>query len=158
MKKVLSIIILTAFASCGEAKQNNNETITTTTTTTTTAETTQLTTTKTKETSEKGVKAQKNNNDTVSIDIPASLIGKNATDKLTDEQKNNGFKKAVINKDGSVTYTIDSQKYDTFLKEYQKTVAESLDKIKTDGNYKSVNSVEYNDNFSEITLKMVWIR
>ncbi len=152
MKKVLSIIILTAFASCGEAKQNNNETITTTTTTTTTAETTQLTTTKTKETSEKGVKAQKNNNDTVSIDIPASLIGKNATDKLTDEQKNNGFKKAVINKDGSVTYTIDSQKYDTFLKEYQKTVAESLDKIKTDGNYKSVNSVEYNDNFSEITL------
>lgn len=156
MKKVLSIvlsiIILTAFASCGEAKQNNNETTTTTTTTTTTAETTQLTTTKTKETSEKGVKAQKNNNDTVSIDIPASLIGKNATDKLTDEQKNNGFKKAVVNKDGSVTYTIDSQKYDTFLKEYQKTVAESLDKIKTDGNYKSINSVEYNDNFSEITL------
>ncbi len=158
MKKVLtiilSIIILSMFASCGETKTNSNDVATTTTTNTTTAKATQTTelTTTTNETSKKGVKAQKNNNDTVLIDIPASLIGKNATDKLTDEQKSNGFKKAVVNKDGSVTYTIDSQKYDTFLKKYQKTVAESLDKIKTDGNYKSVKSVEYNDNFSEITL------
>lgn len=158
MKKVLtiilSIIILSMFASCGETKTSSNDVTTTTTTNTTTAKATQTTelATTIKETTKKSLKAQKNNNDTVSIDIPASLIGKNATDKLTDEQKNNGFKKAVVNKDGSVTYTMDSQKYVTFLKEYQNTVAESLDKIKTDGNYKSIKKVDYNDNFSEITL------
>ncbi|MDE6863469.1 MAG: hypothetical protein K2J41_03700, partial [Eubacterium sp.] len=44
---------------------------------------------------------------TVDINVPASMFDEEnpATDELTQEQIDNGFKSAKLNEDGSVTYT-----------------------------------------------------
>ena len=89
---------------------------------------------------------------TVDITIPAELLGEDATGELTEEQKSQGFKSAKLNEDGSMTLTISKANYKDFMKEYRKSIAEGLDSISTSGDYPSIKKLEYNDDFSKVTM------
>ncbi len=91
---------------------------------------------------------------TVDINIPATWFDEDnpATDELTQEQKDNGFKSAKLNDDGSVTYTIGKSDFKKYKEQLQASTADSLNNISAD--YPCVKSIEFADDFSEITLKV----
>lgn len=91
---------------------------------------------------------------TVDIVIPAVCFSeaKPATAELTQEQKDMGFKSAKVNEDGSVTYTVSKKLYKTIKEETAKSTEEQLSVIPDIA--PSVKSVEYNEDFSEIILKV----
>lgn len=90
----------------------------------------------------------------VEITIPASLFSKEdpATDELTQEQKDLGFKSAKLNEDGSVTYKMSKKAYKEYLETMKTQTQENLNSLSED--YNSIKSVECNDDFSEITIKV----
>lgn len=91
---------------------------------------------------------------TVDINVPASWFDEEnpATDVLTQEQKDNGFKSAKVNDDGSVTYTIGKSDFNKYKEELKSSTVDTLKSISTE--YPCIKSVEFTDNFSEITLKV----
>ena len=88
----------------------------------------------------------------VEITIPKSLISEQASTELTEDQKSMGFKSASLNEDGSLTLVIAESEYDTLMQKLKQNTADSLESIVTDGTYPSVKDIEYNDDFSKITL------
>ncbi len=132
---VLTLSILVSFVAC-------------------TNETNQQKTTKTeaKATSKSTTELVDENLLTVDFTIPADFFNEEspATDKLTQEQKDSGIKSATVNKDGSVTYTISKLAYKKLIKEMKASTEEGLNDITKD--YSCIKSVEFNSNFSEITL------
>ena len=89
----------------------------------------------------------------VKVTIHAGLLGIN-TEYLTEEQKADGFLSGVRNEDDSVTYTIDSAKYEAFVeKHYQKTCI-SIDET-INGNFPSVTGVSYEKDLSAVTLTVM---
>lgn len=135
MKKTLSIIltfaILFSFVSCTNKTDSSNGN-----------------TTKTEVTSE----VVDENLLTVDFTIPAEFFSEDspATDELTQEQKDSGIKSATVNDDGSVTYTIGKLAYQKLIKEMKTSTEEGLNDITKD--YDCIKAVEFNSDFSEITL------
>ena len=86
------------------------------------------------------------------ITIPKSLISEQTSTELTEEQKSMGFKSATLNDDGTLTLVIAKSEYDTLMQKLKQNTADSLESIVTGGTYPSVKDIEYNDDFSKITL------
>lgn len=86
----------------------------------------------------------------VELTLPASMIGKDANEELTEKNKANGFKAMKINPDGSVTYTISKSDYDKLMKELENTVNKYLLTIPND--YPSIKKVTLNKNMTESTF------
>ncbi|MEL7610625.1 MAG: hypothetical protein AAGU74_14120 [Bacillota bacterium] len=63
---------------------------------------------------------------------------------------NKGFSAVTPNEDGSVTYTMTQERYDQYKNECKANIIESLDKLPAE--YSSIQKIEYNDNFTEITI------
>lgn len=92
---------------------------------------------------------------TVELTIPAEfleMIDEDFDYTLTEENKENGFTDIKKNEDGSATYTIKKSDYKKLKKELQATTKESLDELVTEGSFPSLERIEYNDDFSEITI------
>lgn len=88
----------------------------------------------------------------VKITIPASMAGENPSSTLTDEQKTQGFKSVTKNADGSLTFVISKSAHKKLMDDMKKTTAESLNSLITSGDYASYKKMEFNDDFSKITL------
>lgn len=137
MKRLLSVlltlIIAGSFVAC--SSQNSNDTGNT-------------------ETSETTTQMVDESLINVEFTAPASFFSDDnpATDELTQEQKDKGIKSAKINDDGSVTYTMSKKDFKTFKEETKKSIEDSLSNIPSD--YTCVKSVDYNDDFSKITLNV----
>lgn len=91
---------------------------------------------------------------TVDITLPASFFSPEspATDQLTPEQIEQGYKKAVVNPDGSVTYTINKAKWRKLLAEMKQSASASIDGFASSGDYPSVTSIKYNNDFSKVDV------
>lgn len=92
---------------------------------------------------------------TVELTIPAEfleMVDEDFDYTLTEENKEAGFTDIKKNEDGSATYTIKKSDYKKLKKELQETTKESLDELVTDGSFSSLKEIEYNDDFSEITI------
>lgn len=144
MKKIASIILIgimiVSLAACSKNTNSNTESTTAATTVTTTETTTEII--------DEGLVD-------VEITVPASFFNEDdpATEELTEDQKSQGFKKAKINKDGSVTYTLSKKAYKELKKTMKTDVADSLNSLTED--YPSVKKVEFNKDFSNIKLYVV---
>ncbi len=88
----------------------------------------------------------------VNFTIPASFFTEEspATDVLTEEQKAQGIKKAVVNADGSVTYTLSKKAYRELQQTIRTQTADSLESMKTD--YPCIKSINYDDNFTKVDV------
>lgn len=90
----------------------------------------------------------------VKITIPASLAGENPSVELTDEQKEQGFKSVAKNEDGSLTYVITKSAHKTLMEQMSKETANTLNSLISSGDYASYKAIEFNDDFSKITLSV----
>lgn len=91
---------------------------------------------------------------TVKVTIPAEFFFEDspATDKLTDEQKVQGYKKAVLNTDGSVTYTIKKSSWRKIVADMKQTTEETINSFANSVDTPSIKAVNFNSNFSDINL------
>lgn len=91
---------------------------------------------------------------TVEITIPADFFSEEspATDKLTDEEKEQGYKKAVVNADGSVTYTIKKSSWRKIVADMKQSAAETIDSFANSSDTPSIKAVKYNNDFSVVDL------
>ncbi len=88
--------------------------------------------------------------DGVKVTIHAGLLGVDS-EVLSEEQKANGFLEGVRNTDGSVTYTIDSARYDTFVQDKLAKTKTAIDET-VRGNFPSVTGITYEEDLSAITV------
>lgn len=90
----------------------------------------------------------------VDITVPASMFSEEnpATDELTQEQLDKGFKSATLNDDGSVTYTMSKSTFKDYKNELKEQTANNLNTLNND--YPCIDSVEFNDDFSEIKINV----
>ena len=93
----------------------------------------------------------------VEITIPKSIAEMMKEDdkplELTEEQKNYGFKDIKNNSDGSITFTIANSKYKDYINELRQITADVFDNMLIgEQGFKTIKKIEYNKNFSEITL------
>lgn len=141
MKKITAILIALAitiaFAACSNNTASNNENASEAT-----------------ESTETTAQIVDENLLTVDITVPASMFSEEspATDELSQEQKDKGFKSAKLNDDGSVTYTMDKSAFKDYKEELKKSSEDSLNSLSND--YPCISNVGYNDNLSEIKISV----
>lgn len=92
---------------------------------------------------------------TVDITVPASMFDDEnpASDELSDDLKEKGFKSAKLNDDGSVTYTMSKSAFSEYKKELKASTEETLNNLSND--YSCIKKVEFNGDFSEININVV---
>ena len=94
-------------------------------------------------------------NKTVEITLTKEMLtmgGGEANYTLTQEQKDKGFISVTKNDDGSATYTIKEKDYKVFIADLRAEATKGIDSIVTEGTFKSIKSITYNDDLSEITI------
>lgn len=86
----------------------------------------------------------------IEIKVPKKwLAGEDVS--LDEEDKRNGFIDVTKNSDGSATFTMKEKDYKKFVSNLRKTTGETIDGM-NDGSYTSMKSIQYNKDFSEITI------
>ncbi len=91
----------------------------------------------------------------VEITVPVSFVLENinSDSRLTNEQKNMGFKSVTFDGESSVTYVISNTDHRNFLMNYRYEVVTELENsLKADYSY--VDQIDYNDSLSEIIVKV----
>ena len=91
----------------------------------------------------------------VEITIPASLIEEGMTQEALDEEASaSGYKSAVLNDDGSVTYTMTHQAHDKMMEELRKSIEQSMAEMIDPETYPSFEEISANDDYTEFTVKV----
>ena len=89
----------------------------------------------------------------ITVSATFALDGTNKTSKLTNEQKQAGFKSVTNNGDNTLTYKIMSNDYERFINSYRNDMLININGyFKTD--FPSAQNVDYNNDLTEITVKM----
>lgn len=93
---------------------------------------------------------------TVDITLPASLFSDEDmtafdADAYAEEE---GFIKAVLNADGSVTVTMTKLKHNELLKEMTDSLEESFDELVEAEETPYIKEISHNDDFSAVTVKV----
>lgn len=137
MKKIivllLSVAILLCFASCSSSETSAKEENSTTSATATT-----------EIVDEKLL--------TVEITVPASMFDEDnqPSNELSEEQKEQGFKSAQVNEDGSVTYTMSKAAFKDYKENLKATVEDTFNNLGSE--YSFIQKVDYDSNFSVVKL------
>ena len=90
----------------------------------------------------------------VQITLPAGMFEGQDMDQVIADAKQEGVKEAVINDDGSLTYTMSKAKHDEMLAELGQSIADYADEMLSDGSFPSVKDVSYAKDYSEFTLSV----
>ncbi|MCM3124341.1 MULTISPECIES: hypothetical protein [unclassified Mesobacillus] len=90
----------------------------------------------------------------VEVTLPASMFEGEDIDSAIEEAKAEGVKEVIKNDDGSVTYKMSKSKHKEMMKEIETGIQESLEEMKTSGDFASIKDVTHNKTFSEFTLEV----
>ena len=90
----------------------------------------------------------------VDVTLPASFFIDSTEEEIIAEAKENGVTETVVNKDGSVTYTMSKSKYKEMMKEMGDSVVSTIDEIVNSGDYTSIKEISYNEDFTEFDVKV----
>ncbi|MFS0726580.1 hypothetical protein [Paenibacillus sp. 1P07SE] len=88
----------------------------------------------------------------VQITLPAGMFEDQDMDQVIEQAKQEGVKEAVINEDGSVTYTMSKANHEEMLAELGQGIADYAEELLNDGTFPSVKDVSINETYSEYTL------
>lgn len=90
---------------------------------------------------------------TVSITLPADLVGEDVTQKSLDEKVGEKYVAVMLNEDGSVTYKMTKAQHEQMLAELKKTMEDAFEEMIESDTY-NITAISYNDNCSvfEVTL------
>lgn len=93
---------------------------------------------------------------TVDVTLPASMVGDSSTFDPAAYCAKNGFEKAVVNEDDSITVTMTKSKHDELMREMKASVDETIDKVMTDADTKDLfKKIVCNADCTEITAHVV---
>lgn len=138
MKKIivllLTVAILLCFASCSSGETTEKEETSATSATTATTE------------------IVDENLLTVEITVPASMFDEDnqPSNELSEEQKEQGFKSAQVNEDGSVTYTMSKAAFKDYKENLKVSVEDNFNNLGSE--YSFIQKVDYDSNFSVVKL------
>ena len=90
----------------------------------------------------------------VDVTLPASFFEDSTEEEIIAEAKEQGIKEAVVNEDGSVTYTMSKSKHEEMMKEMEDSVVSTIDEIVNSGDYTSIKEISYNKDFTEFDVKV----
>jgi len=90
----------------------------------------------------------------VNVTLPASLFIDSTEEEIIAEAKENGVTETVVNKDGSVTYTMSKSKHNEMMKEMGDSVISTIDEIVNSGDYTSIKDISYSEDFTEFDVKV----
>lgn len=90
---------------------------------------------------------------TVSINVPADLIGETTQEEL-DASEGELYKSAVLNEDGSVTYKMTKKQHRTMLQRIAEAVDESSQEMIDDEENYTIASVTHNDDLTEFNVTL----
>ncbi len=87
----------------------------------------------------------------VEIKIPASMFEGQDIDAVIAEAKKQGVKEVIKNEDGSLTYKMSKETYNTMMEKIKEGILQTIDDLKNNKEYVSIIDISYNDTFSEFT-------
>lgn len=149
MKKLILIAMISVMAlsvsACGTKDITNSNT--STTVEETFAETTVAPTTVALTTVEMTTTAPESKK----VKLPKSIVGDTFSIEVTAEEKEKGILSKVDDGD-YYTVEIDGSLYNQLIDSLKKSTSETLDSLTENGAYKSIEKVEYTDNFEEIKI------
>jgi hypothetical protein len=89
----------------------------------------------------------------VTITIPADLVSEDTTQEALDETaKEQGYKSATLNEDGTVTYVMTKAQHKKSMDEMRQSINESLSDLVESGDYPDIVSITANDDFTEFSV------
>ncbi|PWU69256.1 hypothetical protein DLJ74_04525 [Gracilibacillus dipsosauri] len=87
----------------------------------------------------------------VEVTIPSSMI--ESTDESIAKAEEEGLK-VTENEDGSLTYKMSKSKHKEMMNEIKKQLDQSMEEIKTSGDFPSIQDITSNEDFSEFHLSV----
>lgn len=88
----------------------------------------------------------------VTITLPASMFEPGEIEEAIASAKESGVQEVVVNDDGSLTYKMTKSTHSKLMEDIRENFIESLEDMKTSGDYTSIKDIKYNRDFSQITL------
>jgi hypothetical protein len=88
----------------------------------------------------------------VEITLPASMFEGQDIDTIIASAKGEGVAEVTKNEDGSLTYKMSKSKHKEMMKEFETSILETIEEMKTSGDYVSIKDITHNDSFSEFTM------
>ena len=109
-----------------------------------------------KETEKNSVYALKIEKGIVNVDVtlPASFFIESTEEEIIAKAKKNNVTETVVNKDGSVTYTMSQSKYKEMMKEIGDSIVSTINEIVNSEGHKSIKEIAYNEDFTEFDVKV----
>jgi hypothetical protein len=90
----------------------------------------------------------------VEVTLPASMFEGDDIDSAIEKAKADGVKEVIKNDDGSVTYKMSKSDHKKMMNELETSIKESLEEMKTSGDFASIKDITHNKSFSEFTLEV----
>lgn len=100
---------------------------------------------------ENGAIGVKETESSVKITMPAAAFGDNVEEEAAKTKEIRGFSEAVVNEDGSVTFTMTKEQQIQWVEETAESSIEYANQLLT--NFKSLQSVEFGDDYTTATIK-----
>ncbi|GAA0181119.1 hypothetical protein SH2C18_36960 [Clostridium sediminicola] len=91
----------------------------------------------------------------VTITLPASMFEGEDVNASAEEMKEEGYKEAIVNEDGSITAKMSKSKHNEMMKEMRASMIEYLEELKASEDFKSIQDVKYNEDFTKFTLEVI---
>ena len=88
----------------------------------------------------------------VEITLPASMFEGEDSEKVIADAKADGVSEVTKNSDGSYTYKMSKAKHKELMTEVEKGIVESVEEMKTSGDFTSIKDITYNNSFKEFTI------
>lgn len=90
----------------------------------------------------------------VTLTLPASMFEGEDINASAESMKEEGFKEVTVNEDGSITVKMSKSKHKELMKTMKDSTIEYFEELKTSEDFKSIQEVTYNDDFTKITLEV----
>ena len=88
----------------------------------------------------------------VKITVPGDLFGETTQEALDADADSARFHSAVLNEDGSVTFTMSKRQHKAFLEEIEASILDAMDAMPGSEEYPNITRVEANADFTVFTV------
>lgn len=106
----------------------------------------------TEETTEEGSIEVDENLLTMEITVPAEFIEGTTQEELDIAVKENGFKSAVINEDGSATYVMTKGAHKKYMAQLKEEMDKALNELVGSDDYPNYTEIKTNENFTSFSI------
>lgn len=90
----------------------------------------------------------------VTLTVPADFIGEITQEQLDESTKENGYKSATLNNDGSVTYVMTKAQHQDMMEGIRKSIDDSLSEMANSEEYPSIVKIEANSDYTKYTVTL----